>query len=373
MERLTATFDVWRVVRLGGREFTDAVVGAQHRGPSAGLADALAAWPGRWYWADRAEGHLVLVRPLAPDRRERWWVHALLFALTVLCALGAGLALAGQPLPATGPLTGGVRFLRDVVDGGWRALAAGWPFAVPLLGILLVHELGHYLAARRYAIDASPPYFLPVPPTLSPIGSLGAFLRLRSPILDRRQLLDVGAAGPLAGFVVTLLVLAWGYAGSESMEPGLEPIRTFVVLAGERIALGESLLTLLFRELFRPDVASLHLSLPAFAGWVGAFVTGLNLLPLSQLDGGHVLYALFGRRQASAGLLTLLALLVLAQYSASWYVWVAFALFVGGGGWAHPSVIDPSRGVEGPRRRIGWLAIAVFVLTFVPIPFVDGR
>ncbi|MGH7631835.1 MAG: site-2 protease family protein [Gemmatimonadales bacterium] len=374
MEDLTATFDVWRVVRLGGREFTDAVVTAPHRGPSPPLADALAAWPGRWYWADRTRGHLVLVRPVAPDRRERWWVHALLFALTVLCALGAGLALAGEPLPTGGPLGGAVRFVERLIDGGWRdLLAAGWPFAVPLLGILLVHELGHYVAARRYAIDASLPYFLPVPPTLSPIGSLGAFLRLRSPVLDRRQLLDVGAAGPLAGFVVTLLVLAWGYAGSEPMEPGLEPIRTFVVLAGERIALGDSLLTLLFREVFRPDAASLQLSLPAFAGWVGAFVTGLNLLPLSQLDGGHVLYALYGRRQASAGLVTLVGLLILAQYSWNWYVWVAFALFVGGGGWAHPSVIDPSRGVGGDRRPVGWLAIAVFVLTFVPIPFGDGR
>lgn len=373
MEALTATFEVWRVVRLGGREFTDAVVAPPHRGPSAPLAAALGAWPGRWYWSDQAEGHLVLVRPLSPDRRERWWLHALLFALTVLCALAAGLALVGEPLPTTGPLGGAVRFLEALRDGGWRTLPAGWPFAAPLLGILLVHELGHYVAAHRYAIDASPPYFLPVPPNLSPIGSLGAFLRLRSPVLDRRQLLDVGAAGPLAGFVVTLLVLAWGYAISERMEPGLEPVRTFVILAGEPVALGDSLLTILFREAFHPGVASLQLSLPAFAGWVGAFVTGLNLLPLSQLDGGHVIYALFGRRQATAGLLTLIVLLVLAQYSWNWYVWVAFALLVGGGGWAHPSVIDPARSVAASRRRIGWLAIAVFALTFVPIPFANGQ
>lgn len=373
MEQLTATFDAWRVIRLGGREFTDAVVAPPHRGPSVSLAEALATWPGRWYWSDQARGHLVLVRPIAADRRERWWLHALLFALTVLCALGAGLALIGEPLPTTGPLGGVVRFAEALIDGGWRTLSAGWPFAVPLLGILLVHELGHYVAAHRYAIDASPPYFLPVPPTISPIGSLGAFLRLRSPILDRRQLLDVGAAGPLAGFVVTLLVLAWGYAVSERMEPGIEPVRTFVVLAHERIALGDSLLTLLFREAFHPGAPSLQLSLPAFAGWVGAFVTGLNLLPLSQLDGGHVVYALFGRRQATAGLVTLIVLLVLAQYSWNWYVWVAFALFVGGGGWAHPSVLDPTRSVERSRRRIGWLAVAVFALTFVPIPFANGQ
>jgi membrane-associated protease RseP (regulator of RpoE activity) len=373
LEDLTATFDVWRVVRLGGREFTDAVIAPPHRGPSAPLAAGLAAWPGRWYWSDQAQGHLVLVRPLAPDRGERWWVHALLFALTVLCALAAGLALAGEPLPTIGPLDGAVQFVEALRDGGWRTLSAGWPFAAPLLGILLVHELGHYVAAHRYAIDASPPYFLPVPPNVSPIGSLGAFLRLRSPVLDRRQLLDVGAAGPLAGFVITLLVLAWGYAVSERMEPGLEPVRTFVILAGEPVALGDSLLTILFREAFHPGVASLQLSLPAFAGWVGAFVTGLNLLPLSQLDGGHVVYALYGRRQATAGLLTLIVLLVLAQYSWNWYVWVAFALLVGGGGWAHPSVIDPTRSVAAGRRHIGWLAIGVFALTFVPIPFANGQ
>jgi hypothetical protein len=372
VEHLTATFEVWRVVRLGGREFTDAIVAGPDRGPSARLADALARWPGRWYWADRTAGHLVLVRPLAPGRRERWWLHGLLFALTVLCALGAGLVLLGEPLPGAGFPGGVAPLVEELVGGGWRALAGGWPFAAPLLGILLVHELGHYLAARRYAIDASPPFFLPVPPTLSPIGSLGAFLRLRSPVLDRRQLLDVGAAGPLAGFVVTLAVLVWGYAVSERMEPGLEPVRTFVVLAGERLPLGDSLLTLLFRELFHPGVASLQLSLPAFAGWVGAFVTGLNLLPLSQLDGGHVLYAMFGRRQATAGLVALIALLVLAQYSWNWYVWVAFALLVGGGGWAHPSVIDPGRQVEDARRGIGWLSIGVFALTFVPIPFANG-
>ena len=198
METLTGTFDAWRVVRLGTREFTDAIVAPAHRGPSAELTRALHAWPGRWYWADPERGQLVLVRALGPERRERWWLHALLFGLTVMCALGAGLALGGESLPSGGLLGGVAGFAREVIAGGWRFLAAGWPFALPLLAILLIHELGHYVAARRYAIDASPPFFLPVPPTLSPIGSFGAFIRLRSPVLDCRQLLDVGAAGPLA-------------------------------------------------------------------------------------------------------------------------------------------------------------------------------
>lgn len=374
MEPLTATFEAWRTHALGGREYVEALVAPEHRGPSPALAQALAAWPGRHYWADHERTHLVLIRPLGTARRERWLLHGALFALTVVCALGAGAVLAGGWTPAEPPglagvVVGGVRFFEQLGNSGWRDLVAGWSFALPLLGILLVHELGHYFAARRYAIDASPPYFLPVPPNLSPIGSLGAYIRLRSPVLDRRQLLDVGAAGPLAGFVLTLGVLAWGFATSQAVEPGLAAARSFVTLAGEPVGLGDSLLIAGFRHLFLPGAASVHLSLPAFAGWVGAFVTGLNLLPLSQLDGGHVLYGLLGRRQAAVGLVTLLALLALAQLSWNWYVWVAVALFVGGGGWAHPSVLAPARPVPPGRRWIGWVSVAVFVVTFVPVPF----
>jgi len=374
MDALTATFEAWRCHALGGREYIEALVAPEHRGPSPALAEALAGWPGRHYWADPEHTHLVLIRSLGAPRRERWLLHGALFALTIVCALGAGAVLAGSWTPAEPPglagvVIGGFRFFEQVGGSGWRELAAGWSFAVPLLGILLVHELGHYFAARRYAIDASPPYFLPVPPNLSPIGSLGAYIRLRSPVLDRRQLLDVGAAGPLAGFVVTLLVLAWGFATSSAVEPGLSQARGFVMLAGERIGLGDSLVIAGFRHLFLPGAPSVQLSLPAFAGWVGAFVTGLNLLPLSQLDGGHVLYGLVGRRQAAIGFATLLVLLGLAQLSWNWYVWVAVALFVGGGGWAHPSVLAPARPVPPGRRWVGWLSVGVFVVTFVPVPF----
>lgn len=374
MEALTATFEAWRSHTLGGRQYVEALVAPEHRGPSPALARALAAWPGRHYWADHDRTHLVLIRPLAAARRERWLLHGVLFALTVVCALGAGAVLAGgwtaaEPPGLAGVVVGGARFFQQLGGSGWRALVAGWSFALPLLGILLVHELGHYFAARRYAIDASPPFFLPVPPNLSPIGSLGAYIRLRSPVLDRRQLLDVGAAGPLAGFGVTLLVLAWGFATSAAVEPGAAAAPSFVLLAGQRVGLGDSLLIAGCRHLFLPGAESVHLSLPAFAGWVGAFVTGLNLLPLSQLDGGHVLYGLLGRRQSAVGLATLVGLLALAQLSWNWYVWVAVALFVGGGGWAHPSVLAPARPVPARRRWVGWLSVVVFGLTFVPVPF----
>ena len=378
MEELTPSFDAWRVVRLGSREVIDAIVAPAHRGPSPALAAALRKWPGAHYWVDSERTGLVLIRPVGEVRRERWILHGTLALLTVFCALGAGAALAGawyppRPSPRLGPWLGaissGLGFFLDVAAGGWRDILAGSAFAFPLLSILLVHELGHYFAARRYGIDTSPPFFLPVPPTLSPIGSLGAFLRLRTPVLDRRQLLDVGASGPLAGFIVALIVLAWGYSSSEALSLGAETTGEFVTFAGRQIYLGDSLLTLGMREFFFPEAAAVHLSLAAFAGWVGAFITGLNLLPLSQLDGGHVLYALFGRRQALLGGVTLLALLVLGRFSPSWWVWAVVALLIGGGRWTHPSVVAPERPVPRARRRIGWACIVVFALTFVPVPF----
>ena len=378
-DALSRTFEAWRLVRVGGREYVDAVVAPAHRGPSAELTAALKAWRGAHYWTDPTRTGLVLVRPVAGERPERWWLHILLGLVTVVCALGAGATLAGAWLPSAeptryGPLAGavlsGFRFFGDVAQGAWRDILPGASFAFPLLAILLVHELGHYFTARRYGIDTSPPFFLPVPPSLSPIGSLGAFIRMRSPVLDRRQLLDVGAAGPLAGFVVTVVVLILGYARSEGLSLGAETAGEFVTYAGRQIYLGDSLLTLALRRHFFPDAAAVYLSPMAFAGWVGAFVTALNLVPLSQLDGGHVLYAMFGKRQTTIGAAALIALLLLGRSSPSWWIWGVLALLIGGGRWTHPSVLAPERPVPPRRRWIGWACIVVFALTFVPVPFV---
>jgi Zn-dependent protease len=373
MKGLIPSFEAWRVLRLGSSEVIDALVAPEHRGPSPALRAGLDGWPGAWYWLDAERTQLVLIRQTAARKAERWLLHGALLALTVVCSLGAGAALAGSWYPSLGHGLGGVvtgvaTFFRDIGRDGWRMAAAGWSFAFPLLGILLVHELGHYFAARRYAIDVSPPFFLPIPPNLSPIGSLGAFLRLRSPVLDRRQLLDVGAAGPLAGFVAALGVLVWGYATSAA-DPGSGASGDHVTFAGTTIELGQSLLTRGLRAVILPGAHDVALSLPAFAGWVGAFVTGLNLLPLSQLDGGHVLYGLIGRRQASVALATVAGLLWLAQYSPSWYIWVVLSLLIGGGKWTHPTVAVPERPVPPSRRWIGWLCVALFVLTFVGVPF----
>jgi hypothetical protein len=374
MDRFAPLLAAWRVQHVGSRELIDAVVAPEHRGPSPELAGALGAWPGVHYWLSADHARLLLLREGGVAPVQRRLRHVILFFLTVCCSLGAGAMLAGEWVPWDGPGLGGsvagaARFFFDLPFGLWRQILPGWSFAAPLLAILLCHELGHYLTARWYRIDASWPYFLPVPPPLSPIGSLGAFIRLRSPVLDRRQLLDVGAAGPIAGFVVALPILLWGYHASVPA-PGYHPVSgDYVSFAGQVVGLGDSVLTRLLRHWFFDDSTALLLSLPAFAGWVGVFVTGLNLLPLSQLDGGHVLYGLFGRRQAAIGLATVVALVLLAQRSPSWYLWVVIALFLGGGGWSHPAVVAPDWPVPASRRIIGWICVVLFVLTFVPIPF----
>ncbi len=372
MDQLTPHFTAWRVTPAGTRDVIDAAVAPGSLGSPA-LAAALDRWPGKWYWLDRGHSRVVLIRPLT-SHRPRWLLHGGLIALTVLCTLGAGAILSGgysadaRPGVAGLLLSSGEFFLR-VAQGDWYHLLQGWSFAAPLLAILGIHELGHYAAARRYAIDTTPPYFVPVPPVLSPIGSLGAFIRLRSPVVDRRQLLDVGAAGPLAGFVVAVGVLVWGYAVSERIPIVIGSAPSYVTLAGQPVFLGESLLTGYLRDLLLPGREAVHLSLPAFAGWVGMFITGLNLIPLSQLDGGHVMYGLLGKGQVRLALLAVVGLLWLAQQSPNWYIWVVFAFLVGGGRIGHPPVLIASRPIPRSRWLVGLACVAVFAVTLVPVPF----
>jgi hypothetical protein len=357
----------------GDREVFDGILLPEHALPSAELEAFLQAWPGAWYWGDDSHTRLVLIQGSAPARPERWLWHGALLILFVICTLAAGAVLTGQLVPprhaTIGQAIQGVwQFGLFIAQDGWRALPHGWTFAIPLLAILLIHELGHYFTARRYAIDASPPYFLPVPPNISPIGGMGAFLRLRSPIYDRRQLLDVGAAGPLAGFVVALGVLIWGYLESHRITTPLAASQ-LVLFAGHPVLLGDSLLTLVLHEWLLPGAGPIVLAPEAFAGWVGLFITGLNLLPLSQLDGGHVLFGLLGRRQRLISYFVVAGLLILAQGAPIWYLWVGLTFAIGGGSWAHPDVIVPNRPVMRAGRWTGIACLVVFALTFVPIPF----
>ena len=288
-------------------------------------------------------------RAAAPLRRERWWLHALLLLLTFATTtyVGAGFAVNFRPglLPTGGHFGGLVR----------GALS----FSIPLLSILFAHEMGHYLMCRRYGIDASPPYFLPFP---SLVGTLGAFIRIRQPIATKRQLFDIGVAGPIAGFVVAIPLLVWGIAHTR---PNLNPVLEegtilfrypLAVTWAQDLTIGHA---------FTSEQAVEH---PVFvAAWFGLFVTALNLLPIGQLDGGHALYAVLGRRQRQAAWPILGALALLGLKWPGWWLWVVITLFIGV---RHPPVLDEDEPLDGTRLAVAALVLLIFLVCFAPVPIV---
>jgi len=361
---LTPFLLAWRTVALRDRQVVDALVHPSHAGPSPALAEALAQWAGTYYWSDEPDGrHLILTRPMRLAR-ERWLLNGALFLATLVTTTWAGAAL------------------RGVIDGahvlafftaGWRAWLAGLPFSLPLLTILLSHELGHYVTGRRYQLDVSPPFFIPVPPApyLPFIGTMGAFIRLRTVLSDRRQLLDVGIAGPIAGFLVALPVLWLGLRLSHPL-PSQYGQGLALSVYGFDIRLGDCAVTWLLRRLGAPGTGGLALHPMAVAGWVGMFVTMLNLLPISQLDGGHILYAALPRLHRRFALTVWLALLALGWWTwIGWVVWAVVVLALSRGQLGHPPVLDNQRPLPPSRRWLAWAALALFLLTFMPAPFVN--
>ncbi|MGH7717990.1 MAG: site-2 protease family protein, partial [Gemmatimonadaceae bacterium] len=228
---------------------------------------------------------------------------------------------------------------------------------------------GHYVAARRYRVDASPPFFIPFPWQINILGTMGAYIRLRSPVLDRRTLFDIGAAGPLAGLIVALPLLGLGLAWSTPSvnAPDLALAHQYILIEGHPFFLGDSLLLALVRQLVAPD-GVLRLHPLAVAGWVGVLVTMLNMLPLAQLDGGHVTFALFGRAQTWIARAFWVALLFLGVLWWGWWIWAALGLILGRGRLSHPRILSPDRDLGPNRRRVGYLALAIFVVTFMPVP-----
>jgi len=291
---------------------------------------------------------------------QRLWLHGLLFVATfITLSLTGGLFWAGFAPSADASFTT-FRF--------WLgAFAAGIPYGLWVIAILGAHEMGHYLTAKRYAINASPPYFLPAPIEINFIGTFGAFIRLRSPVIDRRQLMDVGAAGPWMGFGVALLMLIVGVQRSWVAAPDAFDAHMVIQLAGTNLLAGDSVITWAIRHAFVGD-QSLILHPIAVAGWIGMLVTALNLLPLGQLDGGHILYALLGRHQRIAAFLAWIGLLVLGQWFWPWWAWAALALILGGGRLTHPRVLESHRPIPPSRVPLGWASVILFIVTFAPIP-----
>src|SRR5256884_2288176 len=194
-------------------------------------------------------------------------------------------------------------------------------------------------------------------------------IRLRTMLSDRRQLFDVGVAGPIAGFVVALPVLVVGLALSHAL-PGHGPLTGMLLgLDGETAVLGDSIITLVVRHLVHGSTPALLVHPVAFAGWVGMFVTMLNLLPISQLDGGHILYATLPRWQQRIALGFWTLIVVLGYYWRGWLYWGLVVLILSRGRLGHLPVLDAQRPLPASRRRLAWAALVLFVITFAPVPF----
>lgn len=237
----------------------------------------------------------------------------------------------------------------------------GWPLVLGLMPILICHEMGHYVASLLYRVDATLPFFIPLPfPGFTLVGTLGAFIRIRSPIPHLRALFDIGIAGPLAGFVVCLPVLVLGVLEAEARP-------TLPDAAG--IGLGEPLLfqgaVLLLRGAL-PEGVTLYLGPLGLAAWFGLFVTALNLLPIGQLDGGHVTYAVFRERAFAISRVASWVCVLLTYFGPNWLIWSILLRILGR---RHPPTLDDAFPVGKGRRAVALVGLVVFVLCFVPDPF----
>lgn len=337
------------------------------------------------YFREEQGQHIILLAPRTPrPKRANPWVNLIFFALTLASVVYTGMLYGmEESLPSTLP--------------GWlQAASGGVPFAAALLSILLAHEFGHYLMARHHGTEVSLPYFLPLPAPFSPFGTLGAFIQLKEVPRNKKVLFDVGIAGPLAGLLVAIPVLLLGLSLSE-----LDRLPAFVA-AGDGFSLeGNSILYLLskyavfgqwlptppsyagvtpalywLRYIFTGAPTPLggvdvFLHPVAWAGWAGLLVTSLNLIPVGQLDGGHILYALIGKRIHKLWPFVVVALGILGFFYSGWWMWTFLILFLGRATADPQDQITP---LDTKRKVLGVLAIVLFFLVFTPLPltFISG-
>ncbi|MBI5249345.1 MAG: site-2 protease family protein [Desulfomonile tiedjei] len=276
-------------------------------------------------------------------RKTSWPLHIVLFLLTAVTTTIAGATI----------------FVNKSFDGWLLFVLRGFYFSVPLMSILLVHEMGHYLVARRRLLDVTPPYFIPAIP---PLGTFGAFIKIRSAITNLRVLVEVGASGPIAGAIVAIPLLFVGLCLSEihpetsSNAPGFS--------FGSSVIL-ELMCLIRFGEFSTSATIIMHPT--AVAAWFGLFVTAMNLLPIGQLDGGHVIYALFGPRGAQMVSFVVFCCLI-PMGILLWPGWLVFGILVLFLGLRHPPPLDAYTPLDRTGRIVGWTAVILFVLTFIPVP-----
>jgi len=331
---------------------------------------------------DEGRHSILLLDGTINPKPSNPWVNVVMFLLTLFSVLFAGAIYSYDgPMPAgTGAAL--LTLLRN--------LGTGIPFAVSMLAILLAHEFGHYLAGRYHRTYVTLPYFIPFP--LSPFGTMGAFIQLKEPPKNKRILLDIGIAGPLAGLVVAIPVLILGL--------WLSPVHPIQLNPGTVFQLeGNSILYLLSKFLvfgqllpapesyggLSPAVYWLRYfftsqPLPiggmdvmlhpvAWAGWAGLLVTALNLIPAGQLDGGHVIYVLLGKRARLLLPFILVGLGLLGLVWSGWWLWAIIIFFLGR---VHAEPLDQITTLDSPRKWVAALGLIIFILVFTPVPLVQA-
>ena len=349
------------------------VRGLVRRGTSREDMEKVADWADQVHTRTTHDGtELVAVRREGPPPRDRLALHLVLFLAALGSAVVAGGFLSGTDVLDTRFAQIGGIWLPVPTGFDIGGMVVGLAFGLAFIGILLGHEMGHYLTARRHGVSVSLPWFIPFPPYFSLVGTLGAFIRLRGPMMRRSVLFDIGVAGPLASFALSLPVLLLGLSLSEVMwatDGGLYP---FVVhFAGEPIRIGSNILLHFAAAGVVPgfeEGSTVLLHPLAFAGWLGIFVTALNLLPLGQLDGGHIIYAVAGARQRAFAMAFIAVLAPLGFLWWGWWLWGGIALALSRGRLAHPPVLVEDIPVGKGRMILGWVALALFVLSFSPAP-----
>lgn len=320
---------------------------------------------------------LLVNSPPAP-KPGRPWLNLVMFLVTVLSVLVSGGLSNLQTDLSNDPLTAA----RQIIN-------AGWPFAVSLLAILSTHEMGHYIAGRMHGVHVTLPFFIPLP--FTPLGTMGAFISMKEVPKNRRVLMDIGVAGPIAGFIVSIVVVLIGlslsklntiplmFAEGQGMQmEGNSLIYLFLKylrygeLLPRPVTFGDSGALIYWLRYFftgRPTpygAMDVLIHPVAWAGWVGFLVTSLNLIPAGQLDGGHIFHLLFGTKWSQRILPVILVVLVgLGFFWSGWWLWAGL-VFLFGRRFAEP--LDQITPLDTRRKALGILALIIFIITFIPVP-----
>lgn len=289
--------------------------------------------------------------------KDRPWLNAVLLAVTFFSVFFFGIQWSMGYVYFDVIEAGSAEFSLLDVFSDRRVFALSFWYAIVLISILSAHEMGHYLTARRYGINATLPFFIPFPTI---IGTLGAYIRIRSPITRKEQLFDIGAAGPLSGFILALPALVYGV--SRSMVISITPKEHI-------LRFGDPLIVKILEFVFFKDIPAgyaLVIHPVAFAGWVGILVTFLNLFPVGQLDGGHIAYSMLGKKAFILGPVFLVLFIFMGIFFwIGWFLWAALVLFLG---MKHPRLYDENKRLSKNRRILSYILLTIFVLSFNPAP-----